>query len=132
MGITWRLLLVENEPILGAREGQTPSKQRRSPDCDGSIACASRTGSSAASFAAAKALLVKGKPLDCADKDGNAFARETARASHDLRASLNLERSLPQPIHGTMDQVSLLVAVEFGPGIEIAGTAAAACCVAKG
>lgn len=61
-------------------------------------------GTSAASFAAAKALLVKGSTVEN-KQDGNAVARDMARASHDLRASLNLDRSLPQSMSQIREDV---------------------------
>lgn len=58
------------------------------------------SGSLAASFSEAKALLVGGMNFAKENKDDNAVARNHARASHELRASLNLERNRP-----SMDQV---------------------------
>lgn len=64
-------------------------------------------GTSAASFAAARALLVKGDASEKATLDHNEIARDTARASHDLRASLNLDRSVPHAAQALLEQVRL-------------------------
>lgn len=59
-------------------------------------------GSSAAKFSEAKALLMCDdvlEPKKCS-RDDNALARKRAHASHELRASLTLDRSRP-----SMDQV---------------------------
>ena len=57
-------------------------------------------GSLAASFSEAKALLMGSVGSAKEKADDNAVARNHARASHDLRASLNLDRTRP-----SMDQV---------------------------
>lgn len=64
-------------------------------------------GSSAASFSEAKALLVGGSTAR-STADDNAIARDRARASHDLRASLTLDRTRP-----SMDQVRSLAATLY-------------------